>query len=63
MKAGCGNIGDTVRVRCTVRGKTGRKGTIVNAEGMPRCLYTVVFSGGFERKFVSCDLELAIESR
>ncbi len=55
MKYREGNVGDTVRIRCTIDGNIGRRGKITMAS-YP--IYRVMLQNGEEKTFVSCDLEM-----
>ena len=61
MKVDEGKVGDRVRVRCTVSGKQGRKGTIVEIKDS--AIYVVQIDRNIKARFVSCDLEVVRESK
>ena len=56
MKVDEGKVGDRVRVRCTVSGKQGRKGTIVEIKDS--AIFIVQIDENIKVSCVSCDLEV-----
>ena len=56
MKIGEGKVGDRVKVRCTIDGKRGRKGTIMEIKDS--AIFIVQIDKNIKVGFVSCDLEL-----
>ncbi len=56
MKVGEGKTGDRVKIRCTVDGKQGRKGTIVEVKDS--VFFIVQVDKNIKVSCVSCDLEL-----
>jgi hypothetical protein len=61
VRVGEGKVGDKVRVRCTVNGKQGRKGTIVEIKDSS--IFIVQLDKNIKVSCVSCDLEVVSEGR
>ena len=61
MKIGEGKVGDRVKIRCTVDGKQGRKGTITEIKDS--AIFVVQVDKNIKVSCVSCDLEVINESR
>lgn len=61
MKVDEGKVGDRVKIRCTVDGKQGRKGTITKIKDS--AIFVVQIDKNKKVSCVSCDLEVICASR